>query len=117
MWEVEGGVARGQAVWAGLLLPSSLWESDCVKSLRVSLFPSHNKVVALVTHERKPNGRANPPPSECAAVQVVSQAVAAAAAGQEPALVNSSLGTRPRSPCYSILEKIEKVEIKTKKWK
>ena len=63
---------------------------------------SHVEVSVLVTDERKQTGnRANPPPSDFAAVQVVSQALAAAGTGQEPALVNSRLGTCLGPPCCS----------------
>ena len=102
MWEVAGGGVLGRAIWAGLVPPLPLgstaihFGSQTERNVFVS-----NLVDVLVTHNWKPTGCADPPSSKRAAVQVVSQARIAAAASQEPALVNSSLGTRPGLPCSS----------------
>ena len=102
MWEVAGGGVLGRAVWAGLVPPLPL-EPTAIhfgSQTECSVFVSSLvEVSVLVTHDWNPTGCAEPPPSECAAVQVVSQwRIAAAAASQEPALVNSSRGTRPGPP-------------------
>ena len=103
MWEVAGGGVLGRAVWTGLVPPLPLGSAAIHfgSQTECSVFVSSLvEVSVLVTHDWNPTGCAEPPPSECAAVQVVSQGriAAAAAASQEPALVNSSLGTRPGPP-------------------
>ena len=104
MWEVAGGGVLGRAVWAGLVPPLPLGSTAIHfgSQTECSVFVSSLvEVSVLVTHDWNPTGCAesDPPPSECAAVQVVSQGrIAAAAASQEPALVNSSRGTRPGPP-------------------
>ena len=103
MWEVAGGGVLGRAVWTGLVPPLPLGSAAIHfgSQTECSVFVSSLvEVSVLVTHDWNPTGCADPPPSECAAVvQVVSQGrIAAAAASQEPALVNSSRGTRPGPP-------------------